>query len=181
MLAATDRGCDRKTARLRRTAIATGQASIAKASIFDLLLLVRNERNYIVQTVNLSTLQAVRVLSSRVHLLSVASTVDQMEDWVNARNGRCRRVTVSGFHGLLLADRDHKLHGVLNGAELWAPDGIAPVLVARLCGHRNVHRTTGTDLMLEFFRRANQREYTSYFYGDTDATLTALSNRVRQD
>jgi N-acetylglucosaminyldiphosphoundecaprenol N-acetyl-beta-D-mannosaminyltransferase len=134
-----------------------------------------------VQTVNLNTPQTVRVLGSRVHLLSAASTVDQVEHWVNVRDGCCRRVTVSGFHGLLLADKDHKIHRVLNEAELWAPDGIAPVLVARMCGYRNVQRTTGTDIMLEFFRRANQREYSSYFYGDTDATLTALSYKVRRD
>ncbi len=44
-----------------------------------------------------------------------------------------------------------------------------------------MQRTTGTDIMLEFFRRANQREYSSYFYGDTDATLTALAERVKRD
>ncbi len=69
----------------------------------------------------------------------------------------------------------------MNGAELWAPDGIAPVLVARMCGHRNVERATGTDIMREFFRRANQEQYSSYFYGDTDATLNALRERVTRE
>jgi N-acetylglucosaminyldiphosphoundecaprenol N-acetyl-beta-D-mannosaminyltransferase len=123
---------------------------------------------------------SVRVLGSRVHLLSVADTVDQIEDWINLRDGRCRRVTVSGFHGLLRADKDQMLHGVLNGAEIWAPDGIAPVLVAKVRGHRNVQRTTGADIMLEFLRRSNRKAYRSYFYGDTDETLTALMERVRR-
>jgi N-acetylglucosaminyldiphosphoundecaprenol N-acetyl-beta-D-mannosaminyltransferase len=104
-----------------------------------------------------------------------------MEQWINTADGHCRRVTVSGFHGLLLADRDRKLRAILNGAELWVPDGIAPVLIARLRGHRNVQRVTGTDIMLEFFRRANQKGYRSYFYGDTDATLAALCERVKRD
>lgn len=113
--------------------------------------------------------------------MSVSSTVDQLEKWIAARDEHCRRVTVSGFHGLLLADKDPQLHDVLNGAEIWAPDGIAPVLVARLHGHRNIQRATGTDIMLEFFRRADQQKYSSYFYGDTNTTLTALSNRVVRD
>jgi N-acetylglucosaminyldiphosphoundecaprenol N-acetyl-beta-D-mannosaminyltransferase len=126
-------------------------------------------------------MQTVRVLGSKVHLVSVGRTVDQMERWVNTQDGRCRRVTVSGFHGLLEADKNHRMHAILNGADLWVPDGIAPVLVARLCGHRHVQRATGMDIMLEFFRRANLKGYSSYFYGDTDATLTALSERVRRD
>jgi N-acetylglucosaminyldiphosphoundecaprenol N-acetyl-beta-D-mannosaminyltransferase len=108
-------------------------------------------------------------------------TVDQIEDWVNAADGHCRRVIVSGFHGLLEADKNPKLHAILNGAELWVPDGIAPVLVARLSGYRHVQRAPGMEIMLEFFRRANQRGYSSYFYGDTDATLKTLSGRVRRE
>lgn len=125
--------------------------------------------------------RTVRVLGSRVHLISVPNTVDRIEHWVNIHDGCCRRVVVSGFHGLLQADKDPRIHRILNEAELWAPDGIAPVLVARLCGNRNVERACGMDIMLEFFRRADQKRYSSYFYGDTDTTLTALIKRVQHD
>ena len=128
-----------------------------------------------------SDVQTVQVLGSRVHLVSVARTVDQMERWVNTQDGYCRRVTVSGFHGLLQADKNQRMHTILNGAELWVPDGIAPILVAKLCGYKNVQRTTGTDLMLEFLRRANDKAYSSYFYGDTDATLTALCAKLKHE
>jgi N-acetylglucosaminyldiphosphoundecaprenol N-acetyl-beta-D-mannosaminyltransferase len=125
--------------------------------------------------------QTVKVLGSRVHLLSTAQTVDQIEDWVNANDLRCRRVTVAGFHGLSEADKSPKMHAILNGAELWVPDGIVPVLAARLSGQRHVQRAPGMDIMLEFFRRADQRGFSSYFYGDTDTTLNALSERVKRD
>jgi N-acetylglucosaminyldiphosphoundecaprenol N-acetyl-beta-D-mannosaminyltransferase len=125
--------------------------------------------------------RTVQVLGSTVHLISVTKTVDQIEDWVNAEDRRCRRVIVTGFHGLLEADKDPRLHAIVNSAEIWAPDGIAPVLVARLCGHRNVQRTPGAEIMLEFFRRANQKGYSSYFYGGTDAMLMALSERVSSE
>jgi N-acetylglucosaminyldiphosphoundecaprenol N-acetyl-beta-D-mannosaminyltransferase len=63
---------------------------------------------------------------------------------------------------------------------LWTPDGIAPVWLARLYGHRNVQRAPGADIMMEFFVRANQRGYSSYFYGETEATLQALQARLRR-
>jgi N-acetylglucosaminyldiphosphoundecaprenol N-acetyl-beta-D-mannosaminyltransferase len=122
--------------------------------------------------------RTVRVLGSRVHLISATKTVDQIEEWVKAEDRRCRRVIVTGFHGLLEADKDPRIHAILNRAELWVPDGIAPVLVARLCGHRNVQRTPGAEIMSEFFRRANPKGYSSYFYGGTDAILMALSDTV---
>ena len=124
---------------------------------------------------------AVRVLGSRVHLVPVSSTVDRIERWIEARDGRCRRVVVTGFHGLWAAHSNPDLQRILNGAELWVPDGIAPVWVARLHGHRNVERAPGNDIMREFFRRANQTGYSSYFYGDTDPTLSALRDRLTRD
>lgn len=126
-------------------------------------------------------LPLVRVLGSAVTLVSVSETVDRIEEWINSGASSCHRITVSGFHGLLLADKAPILRMALNGSDLWVPDGIAPVLLARLSGCRNVHRTTGTDVMMEYFRRANEREYSSYFYGDTDTTLGALAQRLRRD
>lgn len=109
-----------------------------------------------------------------MHLVSAARTVDYLEQWISARDGRCRRVVVTGFHGLWEAHRNPAFRDVLNSAELWTPDGIVPVWVARLRGHRNVVRAPGMDIMLEFFRRANATGYRSYFYGDTEVTLAAL-------
>ena len=34
--------------------------------------------------------------------------------------------------------------------------------------------------MLEFFRRANERGYSSYFYGDTSSTLAALEANLER-
>lgn len=125
--------------------------------------------------------RAIHVLGSRVHLASVGHTVDCMEDWIARRDGVCRRVVVTGFHGLWEAHNNPKLQTMLNSAELWVPDGIAPVWVARLRGHRNVQRAPGAEIMQEFFRRANKKKFRSYFYGDTDATLSALQSTLARD
>jgi len=124
---------------------------------------------------------SVSVLGSRVHLVSADRAVDHIEHWIDARDGHCRRVVVTGFHGLWEAHRNPALASILNSAELWAPDGIIPVWVARLRGHRNVERTPGAEIMEEFFVRSNARGYSSYFYGDTSETLSALRERLSRD
>ena len=120
----------------------------------------------------------VRVLGSRVDLVSVSRTVDHMEKWIESRDGKCRRVVVTGFHGLWEAHRNTRLQAILNSAELWVPDGIAPVWVARLRGHRKAERAPGAEIMREFFRRSRGKKLRSYFYGDTEATLGSLANTV---
>ena len=61
------------------------------------------------------------------------------------------------------------------------PDGIAPIWLARLHGHRNVDRAPGTEIMSEFLKRAHQKGYSSYFYGDTEETLAALCEKVGRE
>jgi N-acetylglucosaminyldiphosphoundecaprenol N-acetyl-beta-D-mannosaminyltransferase len=121
---------------------------------------------------------SVHILGSRVHLVSARRTVDYMERWIGMRDGRCRQVVVTGFHGLSEARKNPFLRTVLNEADLWVPDGIAPVWIARLYGRRNAIRATGTDILREFFGRAQEKSYSSYFYGDTERTLGALTETV---
>jgi len=124
---------------------------------------------------------SVRILGSRVHLVSASRAVDHIERWIGAPGGRCRRVVVTGFHGLWEAHVNPPFGAILNSAELWAPDGILPVWVARLRGYRNVTRAPGADIMRQYFQRAAAKGYSSYFYGDTEHTLSALQRRLSRD
>ncbi len=121
----------------------------------------------------------VNILGSRVHLLSTQRTVDHIEDWIRLRDGSCRQIVATGFHGLLEASRSEKVHSVLNSAELWVPDGIAPVWIARMRGHSEAVRSPGPEVFAEFLNRANLKGYSSFFYGDTEQTLAALTATVK--
>lgn len=120
----------------------------------------------------------IRILGSEVHLVSADRTVDYIERCIKEHTGSCRRVVVSGFHGLWEAHKNPGVRTILNSADLWVPDGIAPVWVARIRGHRNVERAPGAEIMHKFFARAGTKKYRSYFYGDTDSTLTALQTTL---
>ena len=125
-----------------------------------------------------STEPSVCILGSRVHLISATRTVDHIERWIQMRDNRCRQAIVTGFHGLLEAHKNPRIRSILNEAELWVPDGIAPVWLARMRGYRNVVRTPGTEIMIEFLNRSDKKGYSSYFYGDTEQTLAALCETV---
>jgi N-acetylglucosaminyldiphosphoundecaprenol N-acetyl-beta-D-mannosaminyltransferase len=116
----------------------------------------------------------IRILGSEVHLVSVDRTVDYIERWIEERTGDCHRVVVTGFHGLWEAYKNPCLRMIFSSADLWVPDGIAPVWVARIRHYKDVERSPGAEIMNNFFGRADTKKYRSYFYGDTEATLGAL-------
>lgn len=122
--------------------------------------------------------RSVRILGSRVHLVSTTETVDRIERWIQLRDTRCHQIVVTGFHGLMEAHKKPQLRAILNSADLWVPDGIAPVWLARIHGHRKVKRAPGAEIMRAFLERANRNGYSSYFYGDTSQTLAALCSAV---
>lgn len=121
---------------------------------------------------------AVTILGSRVHLPSLEQAADTIREWIHRRPGRCRHVVATGFHGLWEAHRDPGLHYMLNSADLWVPDGIAPVWLARWRGFPRAQRVPGPDLMCELLRRGNRIGLRSFFLGDTDDTLAAVAGRI---
>lgn len=114
------------------------------------------------------------MLGSEVDLTTMNEAVAQIEQWIADPQPRLRRVVVTGFHGLWEARNHADFRRILNTADLWVPDGIAPLLVARLKRLRRVDRIPGAELMAAFFARANERGYRSFFFGDTEETLAGL-------
>jgi len=106
-----------------------------------------------------------------------------MDQWIGGyRKGDiCRQIIVTGFHGIWEAYRSQDLKTILNDADIWIPDGIAPVLIARLKGLCNMKRTPGAELMQAFFRIADLKGYRSFFYGDTENTLVGLREKLLND
>lgn len=122
--------------------------------------------------------RCVNVLGSTVHLKSTADAIKQIEAWIAQGPAACRQVVISGFHALWEAHREPAVRAAVRSADLWLPDGIAPVWVARLQGIKDVDRATGSDVMASFLELANRRGYRSFFLGDTKETLLRLRTRL---
>lgn len=122
----------------------------------------------------------VSVLGSEVNLVGLPHVMACLQHWIDHPDGRCHRVTVTGFHGLWWAYKDPQVCDALNSADLWIPDGIAPVWVARLKGIKQARRLPGIDLMEGFLALADERGYRSFFYGDTEDTLQRMQEKVEE-
>ncbi len=124
----------------------------------------------------------VRILGCRVDRVTVAQAVDTIEGWIAERwRERCRFVVATGFHGIWEAHKSAAFRGVLNSADLFCPDGIAPVWLSRLQREPLPGRVPGPDLLTEFLARADGAGYRSFFLGDTDDTLAALRCRLESN
>ena len=113
-------------------------------------------------------------------MIDLPAVVDLMDRWIAHPDGRCRQVIVTGFHGIWESHKRPDFKAILNSADLWVPDGIAPVWVARRRGFPSATRIPGAELMKAFFELADRRGYRSFFYGDTDDTLAALRKRLME-
>lgn len=120
----------------------------------------------------------VDILGARVHGPTRSQAVDIVEQWIRRHDGRTRMVVVTGFHGLWVGHQDADFRRILNAADLFVPDGIAPVWLSRLHGRPLPGRVAGQDLMQAFLERSDRAGYRSFFYGDTPATLDALATEI---
>lgn len=121
------------------------------------------------------------VLGTRVHMIQIPEVLRRMETWIEGSRTRCRQIVVTGMHGVIEGHKDPRFRQILNSAELLIPDGISVTWIGRLRGFPLRERACGADLMHAFFRRANEKGYRSFFYGDTPQTLGRMRTRLECD
>lgn len=120
----------------------------------------------------------VEILGCRVSKVTLVEATELIESWIRRPGRKPRYVVATGFHGLWEARKDPELRDVLNSADLFCPDGIAPVWLSRLNGEVLPERVPGPDLLRAFLARANEAGYSSFFFGDTEETLAMLQRKV---
>jgi len=123
---------------------------------------------------------SIEILGCSVSRVTIDEALNRIERWIELREGRCRFVVATGFHGIWEAHNNPQLRLVLNAADLFCPDGIAPVMISRLRGLPLPGRVPGPDLLARFAVRANRKGYRSFFYGDTEETLGGLKERFER-
>jgi N-acetylglucosaminyldiphosphoundecaprenol N-acetyl-beta-D-mannosaminyltransferase len=124
----------------------------------------------------------IEIMGSRVNLVNLAQITKIVSRWIDTHGSleTCRRIVVTGFHGIWEAHQNKNFKAILNSSDLWVPDGIAPVIMAKLRGFKSAVRTPGAEIMQAFFEIADQKGYSSYFYGDTEETLRNLRAKLQE-
>lgn len=121
---------------------------------------------------------SIRILGTRVHRVNEAAVREALTRWIEHERGRCHFVVSTGFHGIWVAHQDPEFKRILATADLFTPDGIAPIWIARARRKPIEGRVTGADVLRIFLREANVKGWRSFFLGDTDETLAALRVRL---
>ncbi len=92
-------------------------------------------------------------------MVEIPEVVARMEHWIKHDRGICHHVVNSGMHGVMAAHRDPKLSAIFDSVDLFAPDGILMVLVARFRGFKLKKKNTGPDVLWEFARASGAHGY----------------------
>jgi N-acetylglucosaminyldiphosphoundecaprenol N-acetyl-beta-D-mannosaminyltransferase len=113
-----------------------------------------------------------------VHVLGLHDVVRQVEDWIE-RGERGRWIAVTSSHGIMEGFEHAEFRQILGSATLSVPDGkwTARAAAARLS--LEPRQVRGADLMWALSALANERGYSSYFFGDTDEVLGRLTAKLR--
>ena len=121
---------------------------------------------------------AIQILGTRVHMVEIPDVLKVIDDWIQLDRQRFHFVVNTGMHGLMEGHRDPEFKIILDSADLFAPDGILVLLVARLRGFALRKRETGPELLWRFSKTAAERGYKYFFYGDVEETLNLVSEKL---
>ena len=132
-------------------------------------------------TVAVDSIPSIHVLGVRVHMVQIPDVVHLIALWIEEGRARCHHIVNTGMHGIMEARRAPSFKAVLNSADLFFPDGISVVWVARRRGFNLKKEGTGPELMREFCRLADEKGYRNFFFGDTEETLQLLTANLTRE
>src|SRR6204780_575457 len=112
---------------------------------------------------NLAADNCVNILGVRVH----ATNMDRALLWIEAALARGDKgyVCVTGVQGIMEAQSDSNLKGIINRSVLTIPDGRPTVWVGWMRGLFEMRQVTGPDMMLRICDLSQEKGYTHFFYG----------------
>ena len=126
-----------------------------------------------------ASIPVVDIMGCNISSVTLFEALATIETWIQQQSRCCKFVVATGFHGVWEAQKNIEFKNVLNSADLFCPDGIAPVWLSRIMGEPLNGRVPGPDLLAAFVSIANIKGYSSFFLGDTPETLAALTIKIK--
>jgi len=116
--------------------------------------------------------QIVKVIGAPIDVLSWDGLLSKLEIW--AERHESRYVCICNVHSVVTANQKESFGRVINEADIATPDGAPVAWMLRHMGHQDQQRINGPDLMWRYCEQAQHRDESIFFYGSTEATLSAL-------
>ena len=108
-------------------------------------------------------IEQVNILGVRVHSLTMAEAVDQVETYIDEK--MVALIATANAEMLMRTTEDSELKDILNKADLVVPDGAGTVWAANHLGHAMPERVAGYDLAQELMKLAPGKNQKIYFFG----------------
>ena len=122
---------------------------------------------------------------NKIDLLKISDVIGKIKYWVKNEPQKNHWIVATGMHGAVEAYKHKDFKFILSHADLWVPDGISLVWLAKLKGFDISRRIPGPDLMYEVLKTSlgdhGRFECKNYFYGDTEETLQELNKKLLTD
>lgn len=131
------------------------------------------------QNKRMPEIQTCEILKTHIAVTNMQETVAFIDKQI--QNGSGGYICVSNVHTTVMAHDDESYRIIQNSALLALPDGKPLSVVSKKRGYPQAERVAGPDLMAQMFRISGQKGYRHYFYGSTQETLTALSERLQEN
>lgn len=123
-------------------------------------------------------IRRVDVLGVGVSAINMTMAVEAVHRWVET--GERHYVCVTGVHGVMESQADPLLKEIHNRSGLTTPDGMPMVWAGKAAGAGWMDRVYGPDLMLEVLAKAEERGWSSFFYGGASGVPELLAERLKQ-
>lgn len=116
------------------------------------------------------------ILGIDFNVINMTQTICIIDDWISSNDSNY--VCVTPVHALMDYRKDNKLIMIANKSGLTTPDGMPIVWILKLAGYKHVDRVYGPDLLNELCRVSLETGYKHFFYGNTDAVLSDLKEKL---
>jgi len=120
------------------------------------------------------------VLGVRIDLVQVPKVIEIVSGWIENKE-RGKYIVVSNAYDVVVSRKNSRIRNAVNSSALTVSDGISLVILARIKGFPVKKRVYGPDLMLNFLKIAQEKGYSSFFYGTTEATLGLLLRYLKSE
>ncbi|HWB00500.1 MAG TPA: WecB/TagA/CpsF family glycosyltransferase [Pirellulales bacterium] len=130
----------------------------------------------VVDVQNHSCSQRVRILGLDIAPLTVAETLDQVDQLVRRREPSY--LITANLNYAMLSARDARLAAVNRNAAVILADGMPLVWAAKMAGKPLPGRTTGADLVPALAARAAERGYRTFLLGSSEEAAHAAAESM---
>jgi len=120
-------------------------------------------------------LPRLNILDVKVNAINMSQSVETIDSWI-ARQEQ-NYVCITGFHGIMICQKDSDLLRIHNTSGLTTPDGMSIVWILQSKGYHSVSRVYGPDLMLAVCEHsAHGGNYRHFMYGGLPGVAEQLAN-----